>query len=236
MFLSASPFVSAAAQNRNAVYTAYFLKPGDIGDLLALQDVAVRETETAGKGHFLRRRGEQDILAHLEAGQWIIGIKNSQGQHIAHALLTDPQSPAARNLDGYPVQPGDLVVQTFYIRQEDRFTNLDAAWRDTHNPGLILFEKAHEIAAAQGYSRLLAKIAQDNKSQKTFRHNGFAATGDSGCDAKIGYSYQYFAADVQPHSAAQCLAEQAQPGVSLRDGGSAILFALPKKGSPYVRP
>lgn len=230
------PFTGRTAPALNPVYTAYCPQPSDVGDIMALQLLAEQEMEAIGKPHFLRSRTEQSILQHLEAGHFVVGIKNSQGQHIAHALITDPARDGTMNLDGYPCQDGDLIVQTFYIREQDRYKNLDAAWRNTHNPGLLIFEAARTIAAERGYTRLLAKVATDNPSRKTFMLNGFAATGRGGVDAKIGYSYQYYAAPVPPAPGAQYLAQPARTGVSLGNGGSAILLVSSLKGSPYARP
>lgn len=168
-----------------------------IEDFLRLQFIGQAAALADGTSHHVKPRTHHDLVKHLEAGMDIIGARHIRtGEHVGQALLTDPFSAAAKNMEGYPSMALAKVVQSFYIRADHRYSKLNPAVRDISNPAGVIFAKAAALASGDGITQeLVAKIATDNdNSLKTFAHNGFNRIIAVGNDLVRGHPVKFVSA------------------------------------------
>lgn len=195
-----APAVLAAEQ-----YEAYALSENDIDAFLALQTYGQAKAAESGTAHFIKPRTRAQLEAHLQSGMPILGVRHvPTGAHVAHALMTDPVNPASQYLAGYPLAPGDRIVQSFFIHPDHRFSALDANVRNVCHPASLLYGSLGALAREDGGIRMIAKIADDNgPSLKSFARAGFGETLAHGLDPVHGHRVRYVAAPVLPSMAVQ---------------------------------
>lgn len=192
-----------------AQYETYLLDVQDIDTFLGLQETALAECAMRGKAHFIKPRSAENLRTHLDAGMPIIGVRHIHtGAHVAQALLTDPHAPGVANLDGYPATEGARIVQSFFIHPDHRYLSLSESVRNTGYPAQLIFTRAKKIAAEDGATRLIAKIADDNiNSLKSFARGGFGETLATGIDLHKGYTVRYMGVTLEPVQPVQALNE-----------------------------
>ncbi len=167
----------------------------DIPAFVSLQKV-VRDTLAEDKKHHLKERTAEDLKTHLDAGMPLIGVKDGKGALVAQVLTSFADNAAAKNINRYPLQGKEkttLIIQSLAVHPEFE--------------GLGLSKKMHakivSVAAENGKSELMAKVADDNpKSQNSFVKNHFTVAAQ-GTDPAKGYDVTYFAKTLNGCSAAQ---------------------------------
>lgn len=170
-------------QQRSESQQSYLLlTKADIPAFLALQAKVIAALPE-DKKHYLKPRTAQDLEAHLDADMPIIAVKDHDGKIIAQELVTLFNSPAAKNLENYPNIGTDpkAAVQAVQVDPEARGKKLSE----------VLLNAAKTEAANLGAASLLAKVASDNDSQKSFLNTGFTKAA-AVWDKAGGYFANYF--------------------------------------------
>ena len=173
----------------NGGFKVSLLTINDIDAFLALQE-KVRRTLADDVKHHLKGRTREDLIAHVNAGMPLFGIKTDDGQLVGQALVSFPDHPAAKNYNGYPIYSEEkekiALIQSVCIDPDFRGRDLPAM---IHN---------HMTDIVPQYKRtvFLAKVADTNPaSQKSFVNNGFNVAA-KGLDPDKGYAATYFKKDV----------------------------------------
>ncbi len=155
----------------------------DIPAFLALQAKVIAALPE-DKKHYLKPRTAEDLEAHLSADMPVIVVKDHDGKIIAQALVTLFNSPAAKNLGDYPNIGTDpkAAVQAVQVDPDARGKKLSE----------VLLNAAKIEAAKLGAASLLAKVATDNDSQKSFISTHFTKAAENVWDKAGRYFANYF--------------------------------------------
>lgn len=180
----------AISKYSNPKFVISSLTETDIPAFLALQKT-VRDALPDDQKHYLKERSADDLLAHIEAGMPLLGIKTASGELVAQALISFPDSAAAKNLEGYPVHGIEgrvALVQSVAVHPAFRGREYGLAAK--------LQDAIVETTRQHQRSILMAKVADSNeKSQKSFLTSNFTVAAE-GADPLKGYAVKYFAKDI----------------------------------------
>lgn len=172
--------------------TISLMTKADIPAFLALQSI-VRNSLPEGHKHHLKERTAEDLDAHLNAGMPLIGVKSQDGLLVAQALISFPDNPAAKNLEGYPIHGIEglaAVIQSVAIHPDFRGKELGLA--------AFIHQNILKTALQNERSILMAKVADTNPaSQRSFMNNSFELAS-KGTDPTKGYGVAYFRKDLAP--------------------------------------
>ena len=149
-------------------FITYLLKPKDIPNFLELHN----------KQDSVKPRTAQDLKAHLDADMPIIGVKFAgTGQHIAHMLLTNPESKIVQNTNNYPEYENTALIQSVVIDKNYNSQKLSTIFNGSEGmakPQDLLFQQARQCALEDGFDYLMAKVKSSNdRSIRLFERRGF---------------------------------------------------------------
>lgn len=152
----------------------------DLDGFMALQDRVLARLSPSSR-HHLKPRNRADLEAHLEAGMPILGVFAAQ-TIVGQLILSDPQSHAARHLEGYLLEKGNpAIIQAVAI---------DPAYRGSPvSEALLSFAAC--LGHIGGHSHLLAKVAESNAaSLRCFARAAFTVAA-RGVDPEKAYPVVY---------------------------------------------
>ncbi len=208
------------AKTQSAPYTVVCMQPTDKEFLSFLGMQAVAQlTLPPGKEHHLKERTLDDLKAHIDARMPIIAVYSARGEYVAHALLAYPiHDDVVQHMHHYPFRGSECttaVIQSLYVLPKHRAKNINPEWVEKgHDPINLIFQAAKDLAIMQGHTRIMAKVAMDNKgSLKTFQKQGFDIQ-ETRFDKFGRYVAHYLTC---PLYAAPCLAPQPKNAVLFKE-------------------
>lgn len=164
--------------------SSHILRQADIPAIIDLQKQVLSDLPMQNR-HYFKTRGYEVFSRHIGAKMPVFGIRGEFGLS-AMAMLTDPSSPAACNMQGYPIKENQKtsIIQGLLVNPDARGQGLSGRMLDI----------VSAFAVNSGTTTLLAKVASCNiPSMETFCRNGFEKVATD-IDSTHGHKVHFLSA------------------------------------------
>ena len=186
------PFIQTKVAKTSRI-SAEFLLATDIDAFIDIQN---KIRPFLAQPHHLKERSAEDVLAHLAERMPLIGARAytdemNSGSVVAGCLLSflknhDEENTAIKNLNGYPVHPGEYPVTALV-----QSLCVDPAF-ERRGISQIILDVARYSAQQHGMTQIISAIADDNEgSIGTFTKAGYKDFA-KGTDPFLGYAKTFY--------------------------------------------